>query len=359
MCCHYALFKKHSMTKITPFIAGQITQYHTSSRSVNATAKHFGHHWGTIEKVLTSGGPTGVYKKRKISAAIKKRRALVHKLALTVDSKNGVTFPSFPSAPAICNELINRGYCVKAKSVQRDLVILKMTSYVRKKVPTRCPDTEKARYKFCVAELKKGKAVLRRYCFSDEHGTSTNDHSDRRQWADTPDQVIPRENLRIHNAHRLQVWACIGVGYKSPIIFLKKKQARDDDEKKSFRQNATTYINKCLSKVTSHLQPPRIFQQDGATCHTAGRVYRYLETKGVVVLIGWPPYSPDLNPIEELWAELDRRISNLHPQTAQQLEEATRAAWASIPQSMIDNYVLSFEAKCRKCVKNRGKCSTV
>jgi len=347
------------MTKITPFKAGVITQYHKSSRSVRATARHFGYHWSTIQKVLTSGGPTCVYKKRNISAAIKKRRALIHKLALTVDEKNGVTFPSFPSAPAICNELIKRGYCVQAKSVQRDLVILKMTSYVRKKVPTRSPDTEKARYKFCVAQLKKGKAVLRSYCFSDEHGTSTNDHSDRRQWADTADQVIPRENLRIHNAHRLQVWACIGVGYKSPIIFLKKNQARDDDDKKSFRQNATTYVTKCLSKVASQLQPPRIFQQDGATCHTAGRVYRYLDTKGVMVLIGWPPYSPDLNPIEEVWAELDRRISNLHPQTAQQLEEATRAAWASIPQSMIDNYVLSFEAKCRKCVKNRGKCSTV
>ena len=167
------------MTKITPFKAGEITQYRKSSPSVNATAQHFGHHWSTIQNVLTRGGPTGVYKQRKVSAAIKKRRALVHKLALTVNEKNGVTFPSFPSAPSICNELIARGYCVRPKSVQRDLVLLKMTSYVRKKVPTRSPDTEKTRYKFCVAQLKKGKAALWRYCFSDEHGTSTNDHSDR------------------------------------------------------------------------------------------------------------------------------------------------------------------------------------
>ena len=132
----------------------------------------------------------------------------------------------------------------------------------------------------------------------------------------------------------------------------------DEDDKKPFRQNARSYNNKCLSKVAADFSgnSQRILQQDGATCHTAKSVHAYMEHKSIHLLLDWPAYSPDLNPIEQLWAELNRRVSNMHPQNEEQLEAAALSAWASIPHSMIDNYVLSYETKCRNCVKNKGKC---
>ena len=40
---------------------------------------------------------------------------------------------------------------------------------------------------------------------------------------------------------------------------------------------------------------------------TSGMVTDWLQSKGVSVL-EWAPYSPDLNPIEHIWAEMKRRV---------------------------------------------------
>ena len=45
----------------------------------------------------------------------------------------------------------------------------------------------------------------------------------------------------------------------------------------------------------------------------------------------WPPQSPDLNPIEMVWDELDRRVKEKQPTGATYMWELLQNCWKSIP----------------------------
>jgi transposase len=48
----------------------------------------------------------------------------------------------------------------------------------------------------------------------------------------------------------------------------------------------------------------------------------------------WSLHSPDLNPIEMVWDELDRRVKEKQPTNAQDMWELLQDFWKSIPHEV-------------------------
>ncbi len=72
-----------------------------------------------------------------------------------------------------------------------------------------------------------------------------------------------------------------------------------------------------------------IFQQDLAPAHTAKSTKSWLNGHGVGVL-DWPANSSDLNPIENLWGIVKRKMRNKRPKKADELKATDKETWASL-----------------------------
>ncbi|GFY15529.1 transposable element Tcb2 transposase [Trichonephila clavipes] len=96
-------------------------------------------------------------------------------------------------------------------------------------------------------------------------------------------------------------------------------------------------------------------QDDNAQPHRARLVENMLEAE-TIQRMEWPACSPDLNPIEPVWDMLGRHIAAgpRPPATVRYLEIALLEEWNSIPQSLIDNLIVSMANRCAAVLAVRG-----
>jgi hypothetical protein len=75
--------------------------------------------------------------------------------------------------------------------------------------------------------------------------------------------------------------------------------------------------------------------------------------------MNWPALSPDLNPIEHLWDEIQRRLNEEQSSltTAAELSISFQRVWAGIPIAFLNrlvNYILLQEVSCCPgCMRTR------
>ncbi len=96
-----------------------------------------------------------------------------------------------------------------------------------------------------------------------------------------------------------------------------------------------------------------IFQQDLAPAHTAKSTKSWLNDHGVGVL-DWPANSPDLNPIDNLWGIVKRKIRNKRPKNADELKATVKETWASIPPQQCHKLITSMPRRIEAVIKAKG-----
>ncbi|KAJ1305355.1 hypothetical protein OPQ81_000370 [Rhizoctonia solani] len=99
-----------------------------------------------------------------------------------------------------------------------------------------------------------------------------------------------------------------------------------------------------------------IFQHDNARPHKAKMTQKWLEENGIECL-KWPANSPDLNPIENLWAELKRRLGEYEtpPSGILELWERVQDVWNGLEWKYCRNLIESMPRRMALVLERRGK----
>jgi transposase len=157
---------------------------------------------------------------------------------------------------------------------------------------------------------------------------------------------------------RVMIWAAFHGTTKSEAIYL-------PGDPNFPRKGVTSEIY--LTCLKEHLPPlmegkGKIFMMDSASVHTASIVNDWLNEKGYTI-IEWPPYSPDLDPIENLWFPTKKGV---YPLT-DTIEELSRednkkrllaaeasAAFQQIFIVKLDKVIKSMKRRCESVIKARG-----
>lgn len=300
-----------------------------------------------------------------VQRRMKARRELVEKLVATkvtivgkrytpkrryVRERKVVRYP-YGSSRKIARKITGDKPMLKCSytTVQRDLRRTRK-AYVRRRIPRLTESHIAARVTFAkrLTSPSHVRDTLPRLVFTDEKWFDSEDGGRSWIWLAPGEAPPPREHERF--GPRVMVWAAIGVNFR----WLERVPAADDG-KGSVKINGDVYtsvISRCVKELRAR---KLILQQDNAPGHVARGTAAWFKQRRVALLDDWPANSPDLNPVETLWAILARRVTERAPFGEEELWQFVKEEFDAIEQSTINGLVMSFERRLRACTKERGK----
>ena len=136
-------------------------------------------------------------------------------------------------------------------------------------------------------------------------------------------------------------WNGVGILHHIPGIMVKEV----------YRDTLIKKLPATLRKL--RLRGGFIFQQDNDPKHTALIVKQWF-VDNKVDLLEWPAQSPDLNPIEHAWSELERRCAGRNPKSKQDLIEVAMTQWELIEPEVIQKLIESMPSRVAEVIAAKG-----
>lgn len=205
-----------------------------------------------------------------------------------------------------------------------------------------------ARLRFAKSFRNKPATFWRNVLWSDESKFNRFGSDGKRYvWRPPKQQLNPKYTVKTvkHGGGSIMVWAAFSWHGVGPIAKIDGRMDR--------------YLYKRI--LEQHMEPFAeenlplrwTFMHDNDPKHTSKFVKQWLLDQHIDVL-PWPPQSPDLNPIENLWNDVEEHIRMKKPKNLRELWDATQEGWNAIPIGRCQRLVESLPQRLESVITQRG-----
>jgi RNase P/RNase MRP subunit POP5 len=101
-----------------------------------------------------------------------------------------------------------------------------------------------------------------------------------------------------------------------------------------------------------------VFQQDNDPSHLQAishlKAWNSMHGSSIRFMQGWPPNSPDLNPLENVWGWMEARINELGCDSWADFKAAVHRICREVPQTMVDNLYGSMNERMQLVIEKGG-----
>ena len=162
------------------------------------------------------------------------------------------------------------------------------------------------------------------------------------------DRFDPRYTVpTVKHPQSVMVWGCFsGVKGRGGLYFLPQNK----------KMNAELYQQVLEEHMLNfyHIHGSGVFMHDSVPCHKARKITRYLEQKQISVL-EWTGNSPGLNPIENCWHKMKKKMSEKKTPNLEILQEELKKVWCQeISTEYFKNLSESMPKRLQMVIKNKG-----
>lgn len=237
-------------------------------------------------------------------------------------------------------------------TVRRSLNKIGMVAAVKQKKPALSERNVKARLHFCRERKDWTIEDWKRVIWSDETKINRYQSDGKAYFWHRPQEKLQRGQVKQtvkFGGGSLMIWGCFTWWHIGPLFRI------------SGIMNKEIYLHILNSQLPDFVDecayPAEeiIFQQDGDPKHTAKIVQEWLQNQSFKTF-KWPAQSPDLNPIENLWAYVKQQLAKYRnpPSNMDELWSRVQTEWRNIPHSIIENLVESMPRRIKSVIKNKG-----
>lgn len=209
-------------------------------------------------------------------------------------------------------------------------------------------DHIRQRLKFAIEHRDWTIEQWKKVIFSDEKSFSTFGKGFNRVWRTKRQNRYDNKYINItrHSGRQtIPVWGCIsGTPGNHHIYYIRHGKL-----------NSQKYVPILRTYISNIDTNNLIFMHDQSPIHKAEIVEDFLDEKGIDRLI-WPANGPDLNPIENVWAEMERQNRT---RSIPRIEDLWKVVEATFKRMENSNYITklieSMPERCKRVIEANGR----